>query len=206
MVILMFIAHRGCVTNNIKENSLAAFNLAISNPKYQGFELDIRETKDHEFVVTHDFLYHNKLISKTNLKDLESLGLISLKTVLKLDTDKIILIDIKDYELNVTKLSILLNKYHKNIYVMSFYNKLITKIKTYAKEFKCGSLNYFYNKDLTNPDFDFITLLNSSVTSSIIDNTLKHQQQLFSFGIIDNIKYPNIIYYIIDNYQDYVIK
>jgi glycerophosphoryl diester phosphodiesterase len=94
----MLIAHRGCVTDNIQENSLAAFNLAIINPQYQGFELDIRETKDHEFVVTHDFLYHGHIIKQTNLLELEKLGLISLRTVLKLNTDKLILIDIKDYE------------------------------------------------------------------------------------------------------------
>ena len=46
----MFIAHRGKVTNLSKENTLEAFIEAINDPKYLGFELDIRTTKDKRFV------------------------------------------------------------------------------------------------------------------------------------------------------------
>ena len=125
----MFIAHRVSVSYNIKENSLAAFQNAINNPKYGGFELDVRETLDHEFVITHDFLFKGNLVCKTNLIDLESSGLISLDTVLKLNTDKIIMIEIKDFNINVSKLANTLNKAHKNIYVMSFNVGIIRKIK-----------------------------------------------------------------------------
>ena len=55
----MFIAHRGKVTNLSKENTLEAFIEAINDPKYLGFELDIRTTKDKRFVCIHDFFWKN---------------------------------------------------------------------------------------------------------------------------------------------------
>ena len=52
----MFIAHRGKVTNLSKENTLEAFIDAINDPKYLGFELDIRTTKDKRFVFSNNLL------------------------------------------------------------------------------------------------------------------------------------------------------
>ena len=142
----MLIAHRGKVNNFIKENTLDAFKEAINDPKYVGFELDVRETKDHEFICAHDFLSHNKIIKNTNLDELVTLGFTSLKDVLKLETDKIILVEIKDFNINISKLSTLLNKAKRSIYVMSFNNKVMHQIKPYAKNFKCGILNYIFKQ------------------------------------------------------------
>ena len=84
----MLIAHRGIHNEYIKENSYKSFTYAIESNIFDGFELDIRETLDHEFVITHDFFYKNNLISKTNYKDLEDIPLLT--NILKLDTNKLI--------------------------------------------------------------------------------------------------------------------
>ena len=202
----MFIAHRGSVSYNIKENSLEAFQNAINNPKYGGFELDVRETIDHEFVITHDFLFNGNLVCKTKLSDLEAKGLTSLDSVLELNTDKIIMIEIKDFNLNVSKLANALNKTHKNIYVMSFNANVIRKIKPYAKYFKCGIINYIFNRQNSYDDFNFIALLNDTLTYNIKEYFHKKNIEVFSYGINDKIIYDNTINYIIDNYKDYVIE
>ena len=202
----MFIAHRGSVSYNIKENSLAAFQNAINNPKYGGFELDVRETIDHEFVITHDFLFNGNLVCKTKLSDLEAKGLTSLDSVLELNTDKIIMIEIKDFNLNVSKLANALNKTHKKIYVMSFNANVIRKIKPYAKYFKCGIINYIFNRQNSYDDFNFIALLNDTLTYNIKEYFHKKNIEVFSYGINDKIIYDNTINYIIDNYKDYVIE
>ena len=202
----MFIAHRGSVSYNIKENSLTAFQNAINNPKYGGFELDVRETIDHEFVITHDFLFNGNLVCKTKLNDLEAAGLTSLNNVLELTTDKIIMIEIKDFNLNVSKLANALNKAHKNIYVMSFNANVIRKIKPYAKYFKCGIINYIFNRQNSYDDFNFIALLNDTLTYNIKEYFHKKNIEVFSYGINDKIIYDSTINYIIDNYKDYVIE
>src|SRR5574344_381924 len=206
MVIIMFIAHRGYVSSNIKENTLASFKSAIDSPKYGGFELDVRETLDHEFIITHDFLFKGNLINKTKLLDLELSGLTSLNELLKLNTDKLILVEIKDFKINVSKLANSLNKANKNIYVMSFNEPIMKKILPYAKNFKCGLINYLFNRQNNYDNYDFIVLLNDTLTMNIKDYFNKRNIQIFSYGMSSKIIYDNNINYIIDNYKDYVIK
>ena len=91
----MFIAHRGKVSASSKENTLESFKKAIDDNKYQGFELDVRTTKDKELIVFHDFFNNANLINKTMKNDLDK-DICLLEDVLKLDTDKIILIEIKE--------------------------------------------------------------------------------------------------------------
>ena len=90
----MLIAHRGKVDSINKENTIEAFKAAINDIKYDGFELDIRETKDKKIVVVHDFVVDNKLIKRVNYKELEHYNIPLLESVLKLDTEKIIMIEI----------------------------------------------------------------------------------------------------------------
>ena len=203
----MFIAHRGCYNkDNIKENSLDAFREADRNIKYGGFELDIWETLDHEFVVTHDFLLQNMIVKKSLLDDLKEIGLCSITDILKINSRKRIMIDIKDFNINVSKLANILNKAKLDIWVMSFNVNVIRKIKPYARYFKCGIINYFFNR-LNNYDyFDFIVLLNDTITFNIKEYFLRRRIKVISYGIYKEIIYDNNIDYIIDNYKDYVIK
>lgn len=196
----MFIAHRGKVTNLSKENTLEAFIEAINDPKYLGFELDIRTTKDKRFVCIHDFFWKNNLISKIEQKDLPS-SIPSLSSVLKLETDKIILIEIKEKDIDTEALNSLLNKYaNKNIYVMSFYNSTIKKLLSLEHHYKCGVLNYLFNSELSYQEYDFICLLNNTLTEELINYFTKRKITIFSYGLLKNSpKFYEDIYYIIDN-------
>ena len=197
LVIYMFIAHRGLVKNSVTENTIPAFLGAINDPHYAGFELDIYTTKDHVFVVNHDPLVHGKYIGNYKYAELKKLGLIKLEDVLKLKHSKIILIEIKDLNLDVAKLTKLLNKYaHHQIYVMSFFNSVIKKFP--KPKFKIGVLNYLLNSTDTY-NYDFIGLLYGIATPPIIEAFKKLNIEVFLYALSKNSKFnfPDV-YYIID--------
>lgn len=195
----MFIAHRGLVTKIIKENTLEAFKEAINSPKYAGFELDVYTSRDGYFVVHHNPLVDGKFIWKTNYKNLKKKGLIRLEDVLKLDTDKIILIEIKDINIDIDKFTKLLNKYkNKNIYVMSFFNSVIRKFHNVS--FKIGVLNYVLNSSNTY-DYDFIGILYNVASKHMIDSLKKLNIEVFLYALNKKDKYIyDDVYYIIDNW------
>lgn len=195
----MFIAHRGLVTKIIKENTIEAFKEAINSPKYAGFELDVYTSRDGYFVVHHNPLVDGKFIWKTNYKNLKKKGLIRLEDVLKLDTDKIILIEIKDINIDIDKFTKLLNKYkNKNIYVMSFFNSVIRKFHNVS--FKIGVLNYVLNSSNTY-DYDFIGILYNVASKHMIDSLKKLNIEVFLYALNKKDEYIyDDVYYIIDNW------
>lgn len=196
----MFIAHRGKVTSNVNENTISAFQNAIYDNNYQGFELDIRTTKDKKFVVVHDFFSDGNLISKTNYQDLNK-DIPLLEDVLKLPTDKIILIEIKEKNIDILKLNSLLEKFKtQNLYVMSFFNEPIKKLLELKPSYKCGILNYLFNSEISYQEYDFIVLLNSTLTLNLIDYFHNRKLEVFSYGIIkSDFPYSNEVFYIIDD-------
>lgn len=197
----MFIAHRGLVTNSIKENTIEAFLMAINSPKYVGFELDVRVSKDKEFVIYHDLMFKGKLIKNTLYKDLKKEGIPKLAEVLNLDTDKIIMVEIKDFNMDLKKLAKLLNKYnYKKLYVSCFNNKLLKELKKYLKGIKVGSLNYILNSEENYNEFDFMCIINYCLTKDLISYFRNLKKEVFGYGIKNkkNIKYKNI-YYIVDD-------
>lgn len=195
----MLIAHRGLVTNNVKENSLEAFNLAIKSDLYVGFELDIYTSKDKVFIINHSPLLNNKFIWQLNAKELKKKGIITLEEVLKLETKKIILIEIKDIKIDIGKLTKLLNKYpNKKIYVMSFFNSVIKKFK--KNNFKIGVLNYILNSNPTY-SYDFIGILYDVATFHLIESLKKLNIEVFLYALNKKDKYfYNDVYYIVDYY------
>lgn len=195
----MFIAHRGKVTNNVYANTLLSFKEALNDSKYEGIELDIRTTKDKKFVVIHDFFSNGNLISKTNYQDLDP-KIPLLETVLNLETTKIILIELKEKDIDVYQLNDLLAKYNdKNIYVMSFYDEPIKKLLSLKPGFKCGILNYLFNSQKSYQEYDFIVLLDNTITSNLIDYFHNRKIEVFSYGIIKpNFPFLNAVYYIVD--------
>ena len=202
----MFIAHRGINNDQVKENSIESFKLALDDNKYIGFECDVRETLDKNFVISHDAIYKNKIIKHTSKEELVNLGITTLEKVLALNTSKLILLEIKDFNMNLEKLSILLNSCKKNIYVMSFSKEVIKKIRKYATNFKCGILNYLFNSETNYNNYDFICLLNSVITSDIIRYFSKRNIIIFSYGIINIEKIHPNLYYIVDNNANYMLK
>lgn len=197
----MLIAHRGKVDSINKENTIEAFKAAINDIKYDGFELDIRETKDKKIVVVHDFVVDNKLIKRVNYKELERYNIPLLESVLKLDTEKIIMIEIKDPNMDIAALSKLLEKYQdKKIYLMSFYNNTIKEFLKLSHTCKCGILNYGFNHEYSYNEYDFICILDFSLTDNIIDYFRRRRIEVFSYGLLTNkLNIKEYVNYIIDN-------
>ena len=192
----MLIAHRGIFNLVVKENTIPAFLGAINNSLYDGFEFDIYTSKDGVFVVHHDIMLDGKFMWKYTYKELKKKGIPKLEEVLKLKTDKILLIEIKDINLDVEKL---LNKYkNKNIYVMSFFTSVIKKFK--SRTFKIGVLNYILNSSNLYP-FDFIGVLYDVASEHMINSLKKLNIEVFLYSINkkDKLIY-NDVYYIVDDY------
>ncbi len=196
---MKYIFHRGYHNSKEEENKITAFINAFNNPNAYGIETDVRETLDHVFVLYHDPLFEGKLINKCLYKDLKKQNIPSLEDLLKIKTDKIILLEIKDFNLNLNKFISILNKYKRNIYIMSFNNKVIQKILNKTTKYKLGTLNYVFNT-IDNYPFNFICILNSLLTPYVIDSYKRINVEVFSYGITKSslINNKNILY-IIDN-------
>ena len=100
--------------------------------------------------------------------------------------------------MNVNKFLKILNKYKRNIMIMSFDTKVIEKIKKISKKYKLGVLNYILNSD-SSYNFDFICLLDAISSNLVIESFKKRNIEVLIYGtinpnknltyIIDDIKY-----------------
>ncbi len=195
----MLIAHRGVTNSIVKENTIPAFLGAINNNKYAGFEFDIYTSKDSEFVINHDPLVDGKFIWNLNYKELKQKGILKLEDVLKIKHNKIMLIEIKDININIERLTKLLNKYNKeNIYVMSFFNSVIKKFQN--NNFKIGVLNYVLNSTSTYP-YDFMGIIYDVASLHLINSLKKLNIEVFLYALNKKDKYIyDSVYYIVDDY------
>lgn len=201
MIFLKYIAHRGLRTNEKKENTIAAFQNAINNPNIDGFEFDVRKTKDNRFVVNHNAFIKGDFIKKKSCHYLKKkYNLPTLQEVLELDTDKIMLVEIKDMQIPYRKLVKILKKYQdKKICIMSFHNAVINKLKKYQAPAKLGILNYVLNSE-ADYNLDFIGLLNSLTTRDLIEKFQNRGVEVFLYGILNedtDLCYEDV-YYIVD--------
>lgn len=183
---MKFIAHRGLRTETIKENTIYAFQNAIANEKIAGFEFDIRKTLDNQFVVNHNAFIKTSLIKRKTYKYLKKkYNLPLLQEVLELETDKIMLVEIKDRNLPYRKLIKIFKQYQdKNIYVMSFHNKVIEKLKKKNAPIKLGILNYILNSE-ADYNLDFIALLNNLATPHLVEEYKRRNVEVLYYGIIN---------------------
>lgn len=198
---MKLISHRGIFDNKvIIENTCKSIKKAFESDKYAGVEFDVRITKDNIFVVYHDAAYEGKLIKNMYYRELPKY-IPKLKSILKIRTDKIFLVEIKYIDDKLDDLVDILNKYsNKKIYVTSFNTKLIENISHYKRNFKVGILNYVLNSTDVNY-LDFICILDTLLNDQMI-NTLNYlERDVFSYGIINknNIGIHDI-YYIVDDY------
>ena len=199
-----FIAHRGLHTSSIKENTLKSFLAAIKSPFFNGFECDIRTTKDNTLVIVHDAFIGKHLIRNTNYATLKKkYSIPTLKEVLELETDKIILLEIKELDLDIDNFLNVINNYQKqNIYIMSFYNKVIKKLKEKGCTFPLGVLNYVFNSEEEYHDYDFIVLLESVLSHRLINYFNTRKKKVFVYGIHklnESKKRYNNLYFIVDD-------
>lgn len=177
------IAHRG-LKKEASENTLEAFEKSINNTFYSGFECDVRTTKDHIFVICHNPIYKGKIISLTNYKEFKKDNLPTLENVLKLKTNKIMILEIKEINCDINRLSIILQKYdYQNIYVMSFYNKIINNLSLKNLKIKVGVLNYVLNSENDYQNYDFICLLESIMTPNLESYFTCQNKEVFIYGI-----------------------
>jgi len=190
------ISHRGIHDNKIKENSYLAILNALKDNKYVGVEFDIRTTLDNEFILFHNSFYNNKLIKNTLYKELPKY-VPKLENILKINTNKIFLIEIKNINNEYEKLIKILNKYQsKNIYVMSFSNKVISKLNIKERTYKIGVLNYVINTNDLISKLDFVGILNSLLNDYVLKKL--SSIEIFSYGLLSKKEY-NEVFYIEDN-------
>ncbi len=196
---MKYIFHRGYHNNKKEENTLTAFINAFNNPTAIGIETDVRETQDHIFILYHNPLFNGKLVKSCLYKEFKKAKIPTLEELLKINTSKILLLEIKDFNLNINKLIKLLNKYNRNIYIMSFNNKIINSISKKTNKYKLGTLNYIFNT-IDNYPYQFICIINSILTPNIIKAYHKLNIEVFSYAITksSNITNKDIVY-IIDN-------
>lgn len=193
--IYKLISHRGIHNDNIKENSYEAIKIALDNDKFVGVEFDVRETLDNEFILYHNALYNNKLIKNTKYRELPKY-IPKLCDILKINSSKIFLIEIKNIN-NYDKFISLLDKYrNKNIYVMSFSNKIVSKMNVIDRKYKLGILNYVLNTSEDIKRLDFVGILNSLLNDNIVNKL--YNLEIFSYGLFENKKYKDV-YYITDS-------
>ena len=148
----------------------------------------------------------NNIIKYTKFDKLKNLGLTSLDEVLSIETNKIILLEIKDFNLDVDNFINIIDKYNKDIYIMSFSKEVMKKIIEHNKKYKCGILNYIFNSENNYDKYDFIALLNNTITNDIIRYFGKRNIKIFSYGILDLKNFNSNIYYIVDNNAKFMIK
>lgn len=183
------IAHRGIWNKTIKDNSYKALLDGLNSEKYIGIECDIRTTLDKKFIVYHNILYKGNLVKSTYFKDMKDILL--LEDLLKINTDKLLLLEIKENDIDKKRLLRLLNKYQRNYYIMSFDTKVIESLRDLDNKYKYGVLNYILNSD-ADYNLDFICLLDGVATSNIINNFEKRGIEVIIYGTIKvnkNVKY-----------------
>lgn len=197
---MFYIAHRGYMYKDKIDNSSISIYNAYHDDFFSGIEIDVRETKDKKIVLCHNPVYKNKIIKKTNYKDIKELLL--LENVLKKCLNKIILIEIKDYYLDIKLLNEIITKSkHQQVYVMSFYNTIIKKLYKLEVKFKLGVLNYIFNSEKDYFYLDFLCLLKFTITFRVEEYLKNKNIKLFVYGILnENANYIcNNCYLIVDN-------
>ncbi|MDO4376392.1 MAG: glycerophosphodiester phosphodiesterase family protein [bacterium] len=196
----MIIAHRGLYDNKkIKENTIKAFDKAIQNG-CDGFETDLRITKDGKIILMHDpFISRvassHGLVKKLNYKEIKAKfkDIATLEDITNKYQNQIIFLELKE-KIDITKYLDNNNTY----YITSFnYNH----IKDLPKgNYKRGVLNYVFNTNINYKNLDFIMILSDLITDKIYEFYTNQNIEVVLYGInkriptlkkeyLDKIKY-----------------
>lgn len=171
---MKYIIHRGITSNRFKENSYIAIKRALIDKSSLGVEFDIRLAKDDKIVLSHDNIINFNYIENMNYNDIiKNKYLTTLDKVLTINTDKILLIDIKvnnNYKKFGNLLLKELDKYEKNIYLASFNKKVIKYLRKKTK-YKKGIITLNYKK--SNNDF---VVINYNTISNKKINDIKNKE------------------------------
>lgn len=221
------IAHRGVNNSDFGENTKDAVIDALRCPYVAGVEIDARITKDNKIVVIHDRIINRTsdgtgFVNKMYLRDLKKYNfgtknnfsrISTLKEILRvINNDKIVLIEIKyeggdeDKYIKYFYRSIR-PFFNKNIYIMSFNEKIIRKLKEKYPILRCGVLiSTIINSSHIDDDLDFIAISSYSVNKIKVIN-----KPIFVWALNSKKRYyelekemPKETYYIVDKPYGYV--
>lgn len=171
---MKYIIHRGITSNRFKENSYTAIKRALIDKSSLGVEFDIRLAKDDKIVLSHDNIINFNYIENMNYNDIiKNKYLTTLDKVLTINTDKILLIDIKvnnNYKKFGNLLLKELDKYERNIYLASF-NKKVIKYLGKKTKYKKGIITLNYKKN----NNDFVVINYNTISSKKI-NDIKNKE------------------------------
>ncbi len=203
------IAHRGYTTNFIKENTIEAFDNAMNN-SFEGFECDVRKTKDNVLVISHDATIDRTSNGKGLIRELTYKELLhynfgtkevpskipTLERVLKTFKNTIKIIEIKTR----VDLTSILGLIDENTYFIGFDTSYIKELKKKYPKLKFGILNYVLN-NREDYNLDVVCILDTIASDSIVMSYLKKGIKVFIYGIVGKINYQRNfknLYYIVD--------
>lgn len=185
----MFIAHRGLYGDNIKENTIKAFDNAFNNG-YEGIEFDVRLTKDKIPVILHDsflsrvfgvkgllrnYTYQELLDNKIEIPKFED--------VISRYNNKVMIIELKE-KIDITKYI----KDMRNLYYISSFNYDYISYLNKSGYYKLGVINYILNSGIDYSKIDFIMVLDSIYNKKLFK--LK-DIEIIIYGVIGNINSYN---------------
>ena len=185
----MFIAHRGLFDDNIKENTIEAFDNAFNNG-YEGIEFDVRLTKDKIPVILHDSFLSRVFGVKGLLKNYTYQELLDNKIkipkfedVISRYNNKVMIIELKE-KIDITKYI----KDKRNLYYISSFNYDYISYLNKSGYYKLGVINYILNSGIDYSKIDFIMVLDSIYNKKLFK--LK-DIEIIIYGVIGNINSYN---------------
>ena len=185
----MFIAHRGLFDDNIKENTIEAFDNAFNNG-YEGIEFDVRLTKDKIPVILHDSFLSRVFGVKGLLKNYTYQELLDNKIeipkfedVISRYNNKVMIIELKE-KIDITKYI----KDKRNLYYISSFNYDYISYLNKSVYYKLGVINYILNSGIDYSKIDFIMVLDSIYNKKLFK--LK-DIEIIIYGVIGTINSYN---------------
>lgn len=185
----MFIAHRGLYDDNIKENTIEAFDNAFNNG-YEGIEFDVRLTKDKIPVILHDSFLSRVFGVKGLLRNYtyqelldKKIDIPKLEDVISRYNNKVMVIELKE-KVDITKYI----KDKRNLYYISSFNYDYISYLNKSSYYKLGVINYLLNSGIDYSKVDFIMVLDSIYNKKLFK--LK-DIEIIIYGVIGNINSYN---------------
>ena len=196
---MKYIIHRGITSNKIEENSYKSIKFAIKDYLSSGVEFDVRLTKDDKIVLAHDCYIKFNTIEKANYLDIiKHKYLTTLDKILTIDTDKILLIDIKVNN-NYKRFGDVLIKYldncNRNIYLCSF-NKNIIKYLRKKSKYKLACILFKYRKN----NGDFVMVNYKGISNNKIKNINNKEIFLWTIKNSNDLNYAKDKFSNLENY------
>ena len=181
----MFIAHRGLYDNNIKENTIEAFDNAFRNG-YQGIEFDVRITKDKVPVILHDSFLSRVFEEQGLLRNFtyqelrnKNIDIPKLEDVINRYQNKVMIIELKE-KIDITKY---LENPKNEYYISSFNYDYVAYLKK-SNNYELGVINYVLNSGVDYSKLDFIMILDSIYNKKLFKFK---ELEIIIYGVVGNI-------------------